>query len=105
MKKTIRFWWLLILQVIALFVGGMLVTYFSDWLQATGFFDDKPCEDRWGIGCGMVDKKFEWGARHYLYFWMMVALFVLSVVRIWMWGDWFWSYNNSKNYDKDDQGS
>lgn len=95
MKKATMFTIYLGLYIIALFSVGIAFTYINDWLQLSGFFGDtltKP--DILPIGYVAIDKNYEWGARHYWYFWMCVLLFILSVIRIIMWAFWYWEDKN-----------
>jgi len=97
MKKHLSFWWRLTAQITIVFFIGMMMTFVNDLIQCTGFFGDillsRPKENDF-----MVDEMHEWGARHYWYFWLMVILFILSLVRIVLWINWFWSKENKKRY-------
>lgn len=62
-------------RIVILMVIGMLLTYVPDYLRP--FFGDTLCPDGW---CGGIDVKWDWGARHYWYFWGVVSLFILSLV-------------------------
>mgnify|MGYP000986510354 CR=1 FL=1 len=96
MKKIIVFLSWLSLYVVILCVGGMLCTFLNDAIQASNFFGDVAGHvERDGIN---IDSDHIWGARHYWYFWMCVALFIISVIRIVAWMDWFWSEDNKKKY-------
>ena len=81
MKGKITDWEKLSGKVIVLFLIAMLMSYSPGLLR--GFFDDNlyPANNTHGI----MDDKWEWGFRHYLYFFMNVALFVIQVVRIFKW--------------------
>lgn len=100
MKKGLKFWWMLTGQIVLLFVGGMLMTFVNDYLQSTGFFGDTlrttKVRDPMGLN---IDTAYDWGQRHYWYFWMMVVVFILSAIRIYMWAEWFWSDKNKNKYD------
>ena len=74
----------LAIRIIAVFTIGLLATYIPEHLRE--FFGDKLhdcgagicknyCDNRNG-----TDKAWDWGARHYWYFLMMLSLFCLSVV-------------------------
>lgn len=97
MKKAAKFTIYLGLYIVALFSIGIVFTFINDALQNSGFFGDvlfKPYESRWEgwiTKCGIMDVKYEWGARHYWYFWMCILLFILSVIRIIIWAGWYWN--------------
>jgi len=40
MKKAVKFTYLLALYIVGLFTLAIFMTYFSEWIQATGFFGD-----------------------------------------------------------------
>jgi hypothetical protein len=84
-------------RIIALFTIAMLMTYVPDQLRT--FFGDIPCSSRvheaydYKAGkyvdvkdCSADDKhiygNWYWGARHYWYAWMIVLLFILSIVNV-----------------------
>jgi len=67
------------IRVVLFCAIGMAMTFFGDYLRASGFFGDVP-ETR-QVGCFVCDG-MSWGARHYWYVWTCFALFVLGVVRI-----------------------
>jgi len=66
-------------RVILLFVLAMLGTYIPENLR--DFFGDVKytTQPMWP---GAVDKFWFWGSRHYWYFWMMVTLFLLSLINL-----------------------
>lgn len=71
------------IRIIILFTIGSLMTFVPDHLRA--FFGDTVhvCDTGWhSHGFFGIDKSYEWGARHYWYFWMMVLLFLLSLVNV-----------------------
>lgn len=65
---------------------SMVYSFLSDYLQQYGFFKDKmltPAEYQHQFGgTGGIDKWYEWGTRHYLFYWMGVCLFLVQFVRI-----------------------
>lgn len=63
-------------RVVLLFAVGMLLTYIPEHLR--DFFGDTPCTKN----CYNVDADWDWGARHYWYFWMNVVLFFLSFINL-----------------------
>lgn len=73
------------IRIIALFTVGSLMTFLPELLR--DFFGDKPALVRytdWGDlrGDGSIDQTYIWGSRHYWYFWMMILLFILSVINV-----------------------
>ncbi len=79
-------WYGLSIRVIALFATAMLVSYSPMFLR--GFFEDTPnLPDQFGRvwGKGIMDGNWDWGYRHYLYFYMCVVLFFIQGVRICKW--------------------
>jgi hypothetical protein len=81
----INLWYGLSLRVIALFVTAM-ITSFSPELFRDLFGDVLYNPDK-TYGRGWIDDKWDWGFRHYLYFWMCFILFVIQAVRLCMWID------------------
>jgi hypothetical protein len=98
MKKATNFTFYLALWIVLLFCTGMFMTFVNDALQASGFFGDKPFvyspEYKYMLGDGCIDTTWTWGARHYWYHLMCVCLFILSIVRIVIWSNWYWSDKN-----------
>jgi len=96
MKKATKFTIYLGLYIVALFSIGICFTFINDALQASGFFGDtlfKPYTGNYGQFIkyhGIIDQKYEWGPRHYWYFWMCILLFILSALRIVIWCVWYW---------------
>jgi hypothetical protein len=72
------------IRIVILFGIGMAATYIPEQLRS--FFGDTlhvhndVCKKAYD-GCvnGVFDELWEWGARHYWYYWMMVVLFTLSL--------------------------
>ena len=105
MKKAGKFTILLALWITLLFTTGMMMTFVNDTIQRTGFFGDtkfisqfhaypeaKTSTDGWwSKPNSMIDPAYVWGARHYWYYWLCIILFLLSIVRIIIWVDWYWS--------------
>lgn len=88
-KPQLNAWNGLSLRIVALFATAMLVSYSPDLLR--GFFEDKyiqpdPIFDR-RIGGGLIDNEWDWGYRHYLYFFMCVTLFIVQAARLMKWID------------------
>jgi hypothetical protein len=82
-------WNRLSLRVMALFATAMLVSYSPD-LFRTWLFEDKliqPSETGyvWKHSFMGIDEDWDWGYRHYLYFWMCIVLFVIQAVRLFKW--------------------
>ncbi len=95
--KGIKYTTYLALWVVALFTGAMVVTYFSDFLQSSGFFGDvKLAAPDKSISEFSVDVWYDWGARHYWYYWMCFLLFVISIIRIVFWSIAYWDDDESK---------
>lgn len=85
-KLKITDWEVLSIRVILLFVTAMLISYSPQFLR--GFFEDMPYEiDKWGYQKtrGIIDDHWDWGFRHYLYFYMCLILFGIQAVRIIKW--------------------
>jgi hypothetical protein len=77
-------WTKLSLRIIALFATAMLVSYSPDYLR--DFFGDETIpQDKYSYNHGFMDGKWNWGYRHYLYFWMCVALFFTQAARLFTW--------------------
>ena len=70
------------IRIIALFMVGMLATYIPDELR--GFFGDTlhDCSNHGKWCTEEFDVKWNWGSRHYWYAYMMVFLFLLSIVNV-----------------------
>lgn len=75
------------IRLILLFTSAMILTFLTDSIR--DFLGDKlhvcsadcataysKCEN----SSDMFDKTYDWGIRHYWYFWMLVCLFVLSAI-------------------------
>lgn len=70
----------IVIRIIVLCVFGMLCTFIPDHLRV--FFGDTAnisgkCNSEFKIDCNWI-----WGARHYWYAWMMVLLFITSLLNI-----------------------
>lgn len=96
MKKAIKFTYYLALWISALFILAMLMTYFSEWLQATGFFGDIP--QTLNGHSDEMDPAHKWGTRHYWYFALCFCLFLLSLIRICIWGCYYWEEEINNQY-------
>lgn len=78
---------LLALWVICLFTFAMFATYFSEWLQSSGFFGDIQCVYN---NFYAFDNTHIWGARHVYYIIMCILLFLISCARIITWSFKYW---------------
>jgi len=86
----------IVFKIILLFSVGMMSTVASDIIQDTGFFGDTihvcgdDCFVTWdGVTKSRCvnrsdpfDKDYDWGARHYWYFWMCVFLFITALINV-----------------------
>ena len=87
--KTIRFFRLLVLRVLILAALAMAWSYLTEFITTTtGFFGDV-LEDR-----GYGYSRLIWGWRHYVWNVMGGVLVIISLVRIGVWGDWYWTQVN-----------
>lgn len=81
-----RYFTLLALPVVALAIGLMAVSFLTDYLQASGFFNDVYISDPVvPTDFPTPDIHYNWGYRHYVYFWMGIVLFIISAARIIIW--------------------
>jgi len=96
-KRTVFTMWLALYGT-ALLTLGMFMTFFNDAIQKSGFFADIVAQD--ANSAFGIDKEHLWGQRHYWYFCICMFLFVISVIRIIMWADWYWDerIGNKKTY-------
>lgn len=79
MNKLFDYWRRLSLRVIFLFITAMLVSFFPAALR--NFFGDiQVISDH-----SLIDDNWNWGFRHYLYWWMCVILFIIQAIRIIHW--------------------
>lgn len=65
------------IRIVILFSLAMFSTYVSENLR--GFFGDVKLSIPSTLG---MDKNWDWGSRHYWYFYMMICLFLLSVANL-----------------------
>jgi hypothetical protein len=88
MKKATKFTLYLSVWIIVLCSVGMLMTFVNDYIQSIGFFGDikRATKDEWCI----LDPMYDWGARHYWYFWMCFLLFAVSLLRVILWIINYW---------------
>ena len=63
------------IRLVILFGTGMLMTLATPYMR--NFFGDTVCQDVYRYG---YDKNWNWGAVHYWYFWLMIFLFILSLI-------------------------
>lgn len=82
-KLKITDWEILSLRVIGLFITAMLISYSPQLLR--GFFEDKLYTEDGRWHHDWIDGKYDWGFRHYLYFWMCFILFIIQAVKIVKW--------------------
>lgn len=71
------------LRIILIFGIGILMSFVHEHLRV--FLGDTkfvPYNNGYFLKdeTGAIDVKWEWGARHYWYFWMCVCLFALSLI-------------------------
>lgn len=86
MNPLFDYWMKLSLRIILLFATAMLVSFSPEYLRL--FFGDvsiQPTEFGSYFGGGMIDQHWNWGFRHYLYFYMCISLFFVQVIRIFTW--------------------
>ncbi len=87
-KFKINLWYGLSFRIILLFVTAMLVSFSPELFR--GFFGDElyPPDDGHylrGRDNSWIDDKWDWGYRHFLYFFMCIFLFIVQAVRLIMW--------------------
>jgi hypothetical protein len=63
------------LRIICVCLIGMMVTFIPENLR--DFFGDVKLETSHPMG---IDRWYDWGVRHYWYFYMMLCLFILSAI-------------------------
>lgn len=63
------------IRIIILFCIGMFATFLPEHLR--DFFGDHRLSNSFDGG---TDVTWSWGKRHYWYYWMMVFLFILSLI-------------------------
>ena len=80
-EMKITDWEKLSLKVILLFATAMLISYSPQFLR--GFFNDTLYTDQ--VHHDLFDTAWNWGFRHYLYFWMNIILFIIQIARIVKW--------------------
>ena len=80
MKKTSIFIMWLIIQITALFIAAIGVSFLTEWIETTGFFGDT-IYDSGGS---------KWGIRHFLYQAFIIIMLGISILRIGAWADWYW---------------
>ena len=75
------------LRIIALFSTAMLMSYSPDLFRGWLFEDTYIEPDRLGyrFGGGIIDEKWDWGYRHYIYFYMCLFLFLVQAARLFKW--------------------
>ena len=77
----------LALQIILLFGLAFVFTWVNEIVAKTGIFGDTYTGK---INDSAIKDGIDWGARHYYYFWCCVILWIVSLIRIIMWADWYW---------------
>jgi hypothetical protein len=90
MKKAMIYTWKLSLWIFSLFTIMMLISYFNNYLQTSGFFGDTYLGPN--HKCEGGDCDWDWGARHYWYLWMGVFLFIIQIIRIFIWSGNYWKH-------------
>jgi hypothetical protein len=84
--KTVRFFRLLVLRVVILTIIAMVWNFITELLDISGFFGDHLARRySWS------DYEIVWGWRHYAWNIMSIILLAISIVRICVWGDWYWT--------------
>ena len=78
MKKEVYFG--IAIRIIILFSVAILMTYVPEHLH--GFFGDTidPTDVRGRPG--FIHDGWDWGSRHYWFWWMMCLLFILSLINV-----------------------
>jgi hypothetical protein len=80
--KTAKLIVLIGLQLIAIAVVMMAISYLTDYLQHSGFFGDRlATTDEINTRKG----DYVWGYRHWIYFITGFCLFTLSIIRLCLW--------------------
>lgn len=92
--KTVRFFRLLALRIIVIAAIAMIWNSVTDYLQQVGFFGDT-----YGFKYSYDEHKsyYKWGARHHIWNAMSFVLLVLSIVRIVVWGNWYWEQEEKED--------
>ena len=85
--KTINFFRSLVFRILVLSVLAQAWSYATDYLQALGFFGDFQYQQySWHNHL-----TWDWGWRHYVWTATGVVLVAVSIAKIAVWGDWYWS--------------
>jgi hypothetical protein len=84
-RSVLKYFTKLSLQVVILFAIAIVYSFLTQYLQSSGFFGDTllPLDKQ---GAHEVDSAWDWGTRHYLFFWMSILLFIIQLVRIIVFG-------------------
>lgn len=82
--KTAKLISLIGLQIIAIAIVMMAISYLTDYLQHIGFFADRPATKE-DVNTPVGD--YVWGYRHWIYFFTGLCLFILSIIRLIDWID------------------
>lgn len=83
--QVLKFFTKLSLQVAILFFVAIMYSYLTCFLQTSGFFGDTPIPlDKQNIHD--IDEAWNWGTRHYLFYWMSILLFIIQFVRVIVFG-------------------
>ena len=94
MKNTSKFFTLLALWIVLLFSAAITGTFLHDYLDSFNFFGDYP--HTYVDFANVLRTEEKWGTRHFWWGFMCAALFILSVVRICVWGNKFIETNTPK---------
>lgn len=86
MKKTSIFIMWLTIQIIVIFIAAIGVSFLTEWIETTPFFGDTIYKGRY----------VEWGVRHNLYATFMLAMLLISLIRIATWSHWYWEEKDKK---------
>ncbi len=79
---SLKLYLLIALRIVLLCIIGMVATLLPDLLRP--MFGDILCNhetERHFNRAGLIDTSYHWGSRHYWYYWMMVLLFCLSLIK------------------------
>lgn len=74
---SIRLYFRILIRIICPFILAMAFSFATPHLRE--FFGDVPQEV---TAIDSVDAAWNWGARHYWYFWMMVSVMLLSFINV-----------------------
>lgn len=68
-------------RIILLSAVAMAITFITPHMRE--FFGDTPATKIDGFySSGVIDVEWNWGIRHYWYYWTMIILFILSFINL-----------------------